>query len=324
MRRLLLSRAAQAAVVIALVATLAFVLIHVAPGDPFSASLDDPSVTADIRATQRAQWGYDRPLPQQYVRWIANLARLELGWSHTHARPVKEVLARRVPNTLLLMATALGLGLVAGVALGTWQAARQGSRSERASGALALLALSAPEFLVALGALGLFAVRWRLLPVSGMVDPVLHDGLSLAGRAADVLRHLLLPAGTLALLTTAAVSRFHRSAMLAVLPEEFVRTARAKGVTEVAVLVRHALRNALGPVITIAGLMLPALFGGAVFVEKIFGWPGMGLTMVNAVGGRDYPLVLASVLVGSVLVALGGAVAEVLAAVADPRVRGAA
>jgi peptide/nickel transport system permease protein len=318
--RLLLHRAVQAAVVIVLVATLAFVLVHLAPGDPFGASIDDPSLTSEMRAQQRALWGYDRPLPEQYVRWIGNVARGELGYSHTLARPVGQVLREKVPRTLLLMGTALALGLAAGAALGTWQAARRTKFSSRASGAATLVALSVPDFVLALAVLALFSVRWRWFPVGGMVDVAMHDSYGPAGRVLDVLRHLVLPAGTLALLTTAAVSRYQRAAMAAVLPEEFVRTARAKGASERAVLVRHAFRNALGPLITIVGLLIPALFGGAVFVEKIFSWPGMGLTMVNAVGGRDYPLVLAGVLVSSVLVAIGGATADVLAALADPRV----
>ena len=321
MRRLLLSRAAQAAVVIALVATLAFVLIHLAPGDPFSGSLEDPSVSPEVRRTQRALWGFDRPLPEQYGHWVRNLARGEFGWSFSLFRPVGDVLRETVPHTLLLMGTALVAGLAAGLALGTWQASRGGSVADRAAGTATLVVLSVPEFLVALGAMALFGASLRWLPVGGMRDPALHESFGFLGRVLDVARHLALPAGTLAALTAAAVSRYHRAAMLAVLPEDFVRTARAKGASGRAVLWRHALRNALGPAITISGLLLPALFGGAVFVEKIYAWPGMGMTMVNGVVGRDYPLVLAGVLVGSALVAVGGAMADVLAALVDPRVR---
>ena len=320
MRRLLVTRATQAAVVVAIVTTLAFALVHLAPGDPFGSSIDDPSVTSDMRARQRALWGYDRPLPEQYLDWVGNLSRGEFGWSHSRGEPVGRVLRETVPHTFLLMGTSLLIGLAAGAALGTWQAARHGTVAERVTGAATLVALSIPDFLLALGALALIAVRWRWLPAGGMVDAALHDSLGTAGRALDILRHLVLPAGTLALLTTAAVSRYHRVAMLTVLPEDFVRTARAKGANERAVIVRHALRNALGPLITMTGLLFPALFGGAVFVESRFAWPGMGLTMVNAVGGRDYPLVLAGVLVSSVLVAVGGALADVLGALADPRV----
>jgi peptide/nickel transport system permease protein len=320
-RRFLLARAAQAAVVIALVATLAFVLVHLAPGDPFGTNLDDPSSSAALHAQQMHHWGYDQPLPVQYVRWIANLARGQFGWSHSRNRWVVDVLRETVPRTALLMVTALGLGVLAGVALGTWQAARRGRPAERASSALAVTLLSVPEFLVALAALAVLAARWRWFPVSGIVDPATHDSMDALGRAADVVRHLVLPAGTLALLTAASVSRYQRSAMLSVLPEEFIRTARAKGAGERDVVLRHALRNALGPLITILGLLLPGLFGGAVFVETIFSWPGAGRMMVDAVGGNDYPLVLAGVIVGSVLVALGSALADVLAALVDPRVR---
>jgi peptide/nickel transport system permease protein len=320
-QRFLLARGAQALVVVALVATLAFALVHLAPGDPFGANLDDPTNTAALHAQQMHRWGYDQPLAVQYAKWLANLARGELGWSHTRNRRVADVLLDTLPRTLLLMGTALVLGVLGGLALGTWQAARRGSPLERATSAAAVATLSVPEFLIALAALALPAARWHWFPVSGIVDAGTHDSLGLIGRAADIARHLALPAGTLALLTAASVSRYHRAAMLAVLPEEFVRTARAKGAGERATLMRHALRNALGPMITITGLLIPALFGGAVFVETIFSWPGVGRMMYDAVTGNDYPLVLAGVLVGSVLVTLGSTLADVFAALADPRVR---
>jgi peptide/nickel transport system permease protein len=320
-RRFLLARGAQALVVVAIVATFTFALVHLAPGDPFGASLDDPANSAALHAEEMHQWGYDQALPVQYAKWLGNLVRGDFGWSHSRHRPVSEVLLETVPRTLLLMGSALVAGVVAGLALGTWQAARRGTGAERASNALAIATLSIPEFLVALAAVALPAARWHWFPVSGMTDPVLHFSMNTVERASDMLRHLVLPAGTLALLTAASVSRHHRSAMLTVLPEEYIRTARAKGAGEFVTMVRHALRNALGPFTTIVGLRLPALFGGAVFVEAIFGWPGIGHMMVDAAVGNDYPLVLAGVIVGSALVAVGGALADVLAALADPRVR---
>jgi peptide/nickel transport system permease protein len=169
--------------------------------------------------------------------------------------------------------------------------------------------------------LALPAARWHWFPVSGIADPAGQDSMSAIGRAGDLLWHLALPAGTLALLTAAAVSRYQRAAMLAVLPEEFVRTARAKGASEFTAVVRHALRNSLRPLATIIGILVPALFGGAVFVETIFSWPGVGRMMFDAVHGNDYPLVLAGVVVGSALVVLGSAIADVCAALVDPRVR---
>jgi peptide/nickel transport system permease protein len=320
-RRFLLARGAQAVVVIALVATLAFVLVHLAPGDPFSDSLDDPANNAAFHAQQMHRWGYDQPLPVQYVKWMGNLLRGEFGWSHTRNRTVAQVLAETIPRTLLLMGTALLAGLLSGVALGSWQAARRGTPAERVSNAVTVAVLSVPEFLVALAALALPAARWHWFPVSGITDPAASDSAGSLAYAWDVMRHLALPAGTLALLTAAAVSRYHRNAMIAVMPEEFVRTARAKGAGEYTTLVDHVLRNALGPLTTIVGLLLPALFGGAVFVETIFSWPGVGRMMFDAVRGNDYAVVLAGVLVGTTLVVLGSAVADVLSAVADPRVR---
>lgn len=318
MGRFALARARQAIVVVLLVVTLTFLLAHAAPGDPFS-SFDSTQISEVDRAALRARWGYDQPVWRQYGTWIANFARADFGWSHTRSRPVAEVLAVAVPNTLLLMVPALLAGLLGGVALGTFQASRRGTVADRVAGTATLALVSVPEFIVALGAILLFAVRWHLAPVSGMVDPVRHDTMSAAGRAWDVVSHLTLPAATLALLIGAVVSRYHRASMLGVLPEDFVRTARAKGADERRVLLRHALRNALTPVIAIAGLLLPAMVGGAVFVEKIFGWPGMGLVLVDAVTGRDYALVQAVALVGSAMVVLGGATAEVVAAAANPR-----
>ena len=303
----------------ALVATLAFFLLHAGPGDPLAASFDDPQIAESYRAAERARFGLDRPLGEQYVRWLANYARGDFGWSYTRGRPVSAVLADAIPNTVLLSGIALLAGIAGGLALGTWQAARRGSAAERVSDALAIILLSSPEFLLALGALSLFAIRWRWFPGGGMVDAVTHDGRPLVGRIADVGAHLALPALTLAVLTTVSIARFHRSAMLAVLPEDFVRTARAKGASERQALLRHALPNAIGPVITIAGLLLPTLVGGAVIVEKVFAWPGVGLLMIEAIGGRDYPLVLAGVVCTSTLVVVGALVADLAAMSLDPR-----
>ena len=319
MRRFLIVRTAQAVAVVALVVSLSFVLVHAAPNDPFGLSFDDPTISEQVRTRERAKFGYDRPLGEQYLRWIGAVARGDLGISHSNGQPVAYVLKQVLPNTALLMGAALFIGVVGGVALGTWQAARAGTAGERISSALAIITLSVPEFLLALAAIGLLSVRWHLFPVTGMVDVAMHDGMSFGGRVLDTLRHLVLPAGTLALIVIASVSRYQRTAVIGVLPEDFIRTARATGANERRVLWRHAFPNSLAPLCAIVGLLLPALFGGAVFVEKIFGWPGMGTTMVNAVLGRDYPMVLAGVICSGVLVVIGSAVADMLAMVIDPR-----
>lgn len=316
------SRLAQALVIVAIVATIVFVLIHVAPGDPFSAAIDNPNVTEAIRAHWRAQYGLDRPVAEQYVRYLASLGRGDMGWSFSMQRPVADVLADALPNTLLLAGTALVFGFIAGITLGVVQAQRAGSRTDRALSAVSLFFYAMPDFWLALMIMLLLAYWIPVFPVAGAVDPVLHDYLGFAGRVADRVRHLVLPALTLALLVAAAVARYQRAELVRVLPEEFVRTARAKGASERRVMLRHALRNALLPTVSLLGLMLPVLFTGAVFVERVFAWPGMGWVVLNAVATRDYPLVTAGVIVAAATVAAGSLVADVLYAVVDPRVRG--
>jgi ABC-type dipeptide/oligopeptide/nickel transport system permease component len=319
--RALVRRAALGAFVVAAVATFSFALIHLAPGDPLVTTLDNPHVSATIRAQWRANYGLDRPLPEQYVRYVALLARGDFGYSFSMRAPVGEVLARALPNTLLLMGVALVLSFALGVAAGAIQAARRGGFADRAIGALSLVLYSVPDFWLALLAMLSLAYWVPVFPVSGMVDPVMYPYMTPAARLVDRLRHLALPAATLTLVLTAGIARFQRAAMVDVLRADYVRTARAKGLGERVVVARHALRNALLPVITLVGLAFPALLGGALFVEKVFAWPGMGWTAVNAVQTRDYPLVVASVIVGSVLVVVGSALADALYALADPRLR---
>ena len=316
--RFALRRAGQAAIVIVAVATLAFVLIHLAPGDPFPTALDDPSLTDAVRARLRAQFGFDRPLFEQYLRFLWNYLRGDFGWSVARNMPVATAIADALPRTVLLMATGLVAGTAGGVALGTWQAARRGSGAERLVGLGAVVVYAVPEFLLAMGMIALFALRLRWFPMSGIVDARSHDALGAAGRAADVLRHLALPAATLALVVAASVSRYHRAAMLAVLPEDYIRTARAKGLSERDVVLRHALPNAMGAVLALGGLLIPALFGGAAVIEKFFDWPGMGRLMFNAALGRDYHLVVAGVVLSGAIVAAGTAFADVAAAAFDP------
>ena len=317
MRAALLS-VVQAGVVAALVTTLAFFLIQLAPGDPLSYILEIPGADPAIVAELRTQFGLDRPLGEQYARWLASAARGDLGYSFRHSEPVATVIARSLPNTLLLMGTALGLALALGVGLGVVQAAYRGSAADRATRALALAFHSMPSFGLA-ALLLLVGAQWLgLFPSGGgsaffpPADPWL--------RLLDRLHHLALPALTLVLVMTASVSRLQRSALLETLPEDFVRTAAAKGLTRRGVL-RHALRNALLPVVTLVGLSFPALLGGAVFVERVFTWPGMGTLLVEAVAERDYMLLTGCVLVGSITVVAGSLLADLLTLATDPRRR---
>lgn len=316
-------RSLQALVIVALVATLSFILIHSAPGDPFAGALDNPRISASIRANLRAQYGLDQPLAEQYAKYIGRLARGEMGWSFSRGRPVRAVLGEVLPRTLLLMGTALFASFLVGVGVATAQVSRHGSLADRALDRASLFLASMPDFWLAILMLLALTYWIPIFPIGGAVDPVMHDSLSPGGRFLDWLWHLILPAVTLTLLYASGIARFQRAALLDVMPSDFIRTARGKGLREREILFRHAMRNALLTLITLIGLSFPALLTGAVFIEKVFAWPGMGLTMVDAIGSRDYPLVVGAVIVGSVLVVLGSLLADLLYHFADPRLRSA-
>jgi len=318
-RRFVAVRLLHAVVVLLLVTTIAFFLIHLAPGDPFS--FENPRVSGEIRDQWRRQFGYDRPLLEQYVRYIASVAQGKLGYSHSQHLPVSTVLATVIPRTLLLMGLALVLSFALGIRLGVYEATHWRSRKARATNGASLLIYSLPDFWLALMLLLAFGYWLPILPSGGMVDVVLHPYMGPAAAVWDRVRHLTLPLLTLTLLITAMIARYQRAALLEVLPSDFVRTARAKGLDEPTVVRRHALRNALLPMITLAGLAFPAMLGGAVFVERVFSWPGMGMMVATAIFVRDYPLILASVMVGAVMVVLGNFLADLAYGLADPRVR---
>jgi peptide/nickel transport system permease protein len=316
------SRLAQAVIVVAIVTTIVFVLIHIAPGDPFASAMDNPNVTEALRARWRAMYGLDQPLLQQYLRYLSNVARGDFGWSFSMHRPVIDVLKDALPNTLVLAGSALFLGFIGGIGVALIQARRPGSRTDRTLGAGTMFFFAMPDFWLALMMMLIFAYWFPILPVAGAVDPVMHEYMSPAMALIDRLRHLVLPAMTLALLSGAGVARYQRAELLRVMPDDYVRTARAKGAGERRVMLVHVLRNALIPTISLLGLSLPVLFTGAVFVERVFAWPGMGWVILGAVSTRDYPLVTAGVIVAAATVTLGSLAADLLYAVVDPRIRG--
>lgn len=314
------ARARQTAIVAFVVTSLAFVLVHAAPGDPFATSLDENSNFAAARAEMRLRYALDLPLWQQYPMMLANFARGEFGTSFGEARPVSAVLTDVIPDTLLLMVPALLIGVLAGVVVGTWQGAHAGTWRDRATGAFALSVLSIPEFLLALIASLVFAVRLRWFPGTGIFSAgAVHA--SWLDTVGDYLHHAALPVSVLALVIGCVVARFQRAAVVDTLNEEFVRTARAKGAATRRVLVHHVLRRTGGSLFAVLGLLVPTLVGGAAMVEMVFGWPGAGATLVSAVGSRDYPLVIALVLVGSIAVCVGSAIADAAAVLANPAIR---
>jgi peptide/nickel transport system permease protein len=319
MARIVLKRLAQGLFIVWLTTTITFFLVHAAPGEPFAEMLTDPRMTNEMREANRARYGLDQPVFAQYLQYVRSVAGGDFGHSFTHQRPVMSVLADALPRTLLLMGTAIIIGFAAGILLGTLQGARVGGWFDRITGSVAVLFTALPDFWLALLAVMVFAGTW--LPVSGFSTPTLSPTASVVTRGSDVLRHLVLPAGTLAILISAMVSRYQRAALIDVLPSPWLRTARAKGLSRRPVVFRHALRNALLPIITLAGLSMPALLGGAVFIEVTFSWQGMGSLAVQAVADRDYPVVLAAVILSSTMVVVGAALADLAHAAVNPRQR---
>ena len=321
MRRAL-GRVVQGVVVAALVTTLAFFLIRLAPGDPLATLRENPNVSAATLADLRTRFGFDQPLGVQYVRYVQRALHGDLGLTVATRRPVATAIAEALPRTLLLMGTAIAISFVSGIALGVAQAARPRSRFDRVTRAVSTLLYSQPSFLLAVVLLLVFAAWLGLFRTTSGLGFLYGASSGWAGFVWKV-KELTLPVATLVLVTTGVVARQQRAAMLDVLPEDFVRTAVAKGAAPRRVLLRHALRNALLPMVTLLGLALPALLGGAVFVEQVFSWPGMGRLLVEAAATRDYFVLTGCVLVGSVTVVAGSLLADLLALAVDPRQRAA-
>ena len=322
MRRLLAGRLLQGLAVIWVVTTLTFALLHLAPGDPFSYQ-NGRRVAPEVIAHWRHIYCLDRPLAAQYVCYLRSVASGDLGYSISQARPVRDILVDYVPRTLELMSLALLASFAMGIALGVLEARRRGTFADWGSRGISLLFYSMPEFWLALMLALIFAYWLPIFPISGIEDVINAPTNNSWQHAIDHLRHLMLPVATLTLMMCAGIARFQRAAMLDAMRLDFVVTARAKGVSENGIARHHVLRNALLPIITLVGLSLPLLLGGAVFVELVFSWPGMGWITAMAVSSRDYALVTSSVLITSALVVIGTIIADLLYALADPRVRAA-
>jgi peptide/nickel transport system permease protein len=312
MGRFVLHRLAATVPVLFLVTAGIFALIHMTPGDPIDAMMAE-SVDASVKERLRHDLGLDRPLYVQYAAWMGRLLQGDLGRSIRNQEPVIENVARRIRPSLELAALAMLVSLVVAFPLGILSAARRNTPIDGVGTTFALFGICMPNFLLALLLIFLFGVRLRWLPISGYVDPLDEPWAGL--------RSLALPAITLGLALAAVVTRTLRSSILEALTEDYVRTARAKGLGEGRVVVRHALRNALIPVVTVIGLQLGTLIGGAVITEYVFALPGVGRLVVDAVFARDYPLVQGVVL----LIAVGFIVSNLLVDLVygwiDPRIR---
>jgi len=299
-----LSRVASAAITVFGVSVLVFSLVHLVPGDPVEVMLGESAQPAD-RAALRAALGLDRPLPAQFATFLTDLAHLDLGTSLHARRPVASLIAERLPATAELAVAGLAVALAIALPLGSVAALRRGSGADHAAIAFATLGVSIPNFVLGPVLILVFSFGLGWLPVSG------NEG---AGA-------LVLPALTLGTALAAILARMLRSTLLEVLGEDFIRTARAKGLDEVGVLVRHALGNAMLPVVTLLGLQLGALLAGAVITEIVFSWPGLGSLTVEAIQRRDYPLLQGCVLVISISYVLVNSLTDLAYAWLDPRIR---
>ena len=320
MRRYVLRRLLAGAVLLWFVVTLTFVLIQAAPGSPIDYFMDARVPTSQMDRL-REVYGLDQPLLVQYLRWLRNgLFAGHWGVSFFFQEPPEEVIARALPATMLLAFAAMIAGYAMGVGAGIWAASRPGSLIDRGLRLLSLSFYSVPAFWLGLMMILVFSGFLRLAPAGGMSSPFAGD-LPWGQRALDTLAHLALPALTLALPISTVVARLLRSSLLDVLGQDFIRNARSRGVGELRILSRHALKNCLGPLVQVAGVQLPALLGGALVVEYVFSWPGLGRATITAIEARDYPLVLAITVFTGALVILGNLVADLVHAWLDPRVR---
>jgi len=307
------NRLVQSVVLIVFVSMLTFFLIHAAPGGP--AVLLAPDMSKEQIEQARKALGLDDPLPVQYARWATLVIRGNLGTSFSQGLPVAELLIRRLPETLELVLTGLAVAAIVGVAIGIVSARKQYSWIDKLSTGFCFFGMSVPVFWLGLMLIIFFSIQLKILPSAGSYT------LGAPSSLVDRLVHLILPAIVLATANLAVIARYTRSSMLEVLNADYLRTARAKGVAERVVMNRHALRNALIPIVTVVALMVPRLVSGVAITESVFAWPGMGSLAVDSAVQRDYPVVMGITLMVSVLVVVTNFLTDLSYLVLDPRVK---
>ncbi|MDR3123194.1 MAG: ABC transporter permease [Treponema sp.] len=291
-----------------------FFIINLAPGSPLDLMVS-PAMTPEAKLILERNMGLDAPLSAQYATWLWNVLRGNLGYSYNSYRPVAQVIAGRIPATFLLMGGALVLGLLFAVPLGILSAVRQHSVFDYCATFIAFFGVSTPNFFFGLGLIYLFCLKIRIFPSSGMFT------LGQAKTLSDLLRHLALPCAVLAVNISGRFIRYVRSAMLDVLEQDYLRTAAAKGAPYFSRIWTHAFRNALLPIITLIGLEIPSLLGGAVVTEQIFSWPGIGRLTMDSIATRDYPVLMGINLLTAAMVLAAGLITDILYALADPRIK---
>ena len=303
------------------ITVLSFGVMRLAPGGPAEAQMEfSARASAEARERLRKLYGADQPFYKQYATWLRKFVTLDFGEAFADGRKVKDKILERLPITLTINLLSLGLVLLIAIPLGIMSATRQYSVIDRFTTIFVFVGFSTPSFWLALLLIYVFGVQWGILPISGK-ESLDITGLTTWGWLMDRAEHLVLPVFVSAFGGLAGFSRYMRSNMLEVLRQDYIRTARAKGLQEGAVIYKHALRNALMPVITILGLSLPGIIGGSAIMETVFGIPGMGQLMYQAVLSRDYNLVMGILVPGAFLTMIGNFLADVAYAFTDPRVR---
>jgi len=303
------------------ITVLSFGIMRLAPGGPAEAQMEfSAKASAEARERLRKLYGADQPFYKQYATWLHKFVTLDFGTAFADGRKVKDKILERLPITLAINLLSLGLVLLIAIPIGILSATRQYSLLDRFTTFFVFIGFSTPSFWLALLLIYLFGVQWGILPISG-IQSLETTGLTVWGRLSDWGHHLILPVFVSAFGGLAGFSRYVRNNMLEVMRQDYIRTARAKGLPESVVIFKHALRNALMPVITILGLSLPGIIGGSVIMEQVFGIPGMGQLMFQSVMSRDYNLVMGILVPAAFLTMLGNFLADIGYAFADPRVR---
>ena len=300
---------------------ISFFVIHLAPGKPTDVQTSlNPKVSYEARLQLEKLYGLDKPIHVQYLNWLGRFLKFDFGRSYLDDRPVSDKIAERIPITLLINFSAIILTLAIGVPLGIISAVKRGKLPDRAATIFVFLGFSTPEFWLALLLMNLFCITLGWLPVSGITS-LDFENFNILSKIIDITKHLVLPVAISAFGGLAIISRYMRTEMIGIMHQDYIRTARAKGLVEKTVIYKHALKNALLPVITILGLSVPGLIGGSVIFESIFAIPGMGRLFYDSVMARDYPVIMGVLSIGALLTLLGNFLADIGYSLADPRIR---
>ncbi len=299
------------------VSMIIFALIEAMPGDPYS-DMIDPTVPPDLIEERLEAMGYFDPLPVRYVRWLGRTLRFDFGYSTNYGAPVSVIMLNRLPNTLILGGFALLFSTIVAIPLGIISSTRQYSVVDYIVTVFAFIGLSIPAFFFGLLMIRYLAFELGWFPIAGTGAGAGYEGVRMLLHRAH---HLVLPVVVLSLLSLASLMRYTRSSMLEVIKQDYIRTARSKGIKEKVIIYRHALKNALIPVVTVLTMMLPSLVSGAVLTETVFSWPGMGTLMIDAIDNDDYPLLMGITMMLAIIIVFANLLADILYAWIDPRIK---